>query len=252
MARKTRSTLQAELDELLSVGPAASPEVKLSRKTKRMTVTLPFEGAVWSVCVPSADLKAVCSRLTDLSNDDRIRLVSRLIDTLVMESMTISVTGTKKARGVQAGREVFMRQVRYAAAWGYAFVTHPDFQTLTQKTKKTFFPALARAEADIKQVRIRETDDRRSDEFKRAVMLTARLVVTAYQKAWEVQGLADPFIGVHYPANDRLAFNPHTFYETYIRPYSAIIAERFSQHPYLFTALSSAYLRTLLTPTVTR
>lgn len=211
MARKTRSTLQADFDELLSLGPTPEPTVQSSRKTKRVLVTYPFEGAVWSVSVPSADLTAVCLRLTDLSPDDRDRLVVRLINTLVTESMSISVNGTKKARGVQARRTGFLPQIKYAAAWTYLFCDRQQRLPVGQQHS-----AFTKAENACAQHVNNWSDYSRSVKKgrplsrERCILLTAFLIMRAYESEWE---------------HHRLLSNPverpesaDSFYRTFILP----------------------------------
>ncbi len=229
MARKSRSTLQTDLDELLSLGPTPEPTVKSSRKTKRVLVTYRFEGAVWSVSVPSADLEAVCERLTHLPNDGRIRLVGRLIDTLVSKFMDISVNGTKKARGVQAGRTGFLIQIKYAAAWAYLFCGQQQRLPVGQQHQayKQAVEACSRSIANWEGFRSRD----------RRLLWTAFLVVRAFEADWKRHDLKDP---VKEP--EML----DSFYLTYILPRLKDVKLCLKGDPTLLHPDRSAYLRFLL------
>lgn len=227
MARKTRNTLQADFDELLSLGPTPEPTVQFSRKTKRVLVTYPFEEAVWSVSVPSADLEAVCERLTHLPNDDRIRLVVRLTDALIDQYATTPADGKRKPKA----RAGFLTEVKYAAAWAYEFICREGC-----KPEQDRHPALRRAIDDLRRLERREVDDQVSRR-QWAIHLTAHLVLTAYESEWRTHELRDPF-----EAQD---FGYESFFETYIKPFLTIIKQNLDD-PQSFER--SARLRDLLTP----
>lgn len=239
MARKTRNTLQADFDELLSLGPTPEPTVKFPRKTKRVMVEYVFEGAVWSVSVPSADLGAVCERLTDLSNDDRIRLVSRLTDTLVMALLARSTNGKHKPKGIQAGRGSFLAQVKYAAAWTYLFCDQQQRLPVGQR-HLAFTEAEKACAQQIKNWNdySRSVKKGRPLSRERCILLTAFLVMRAYKSEWKEHTLdSDP---VERPES------VNSFYQTFICPRLRTVKSYSKSYPDQLLSFHNSYLRFVL------
>lgn len=173
--------------------------LRVSAKTRCITLSGILGGLDFRLTGTPQAMADAYHRLTGAAPRQLESELERTILTALLEH------GGKKARGVQARRQDFLRLIKHAAARAYVFVG----QELKRPSAKRP-PALRAAEQEVAR-RIPEIAG--YPNFDRRVFLTATLLLATWGRAWEALGLKDPLA-----ATAAGEYSGESFYRTYIQP----------------------------------